>query len=164
MSSDISTNPRLLDNHTDHKIHSCHKEEKTKIDCVISVLEKISAVALGIFSAYVDLKLFIPFFFAGVCIGIYSYVQDSKTCHSHPVSACAHGLLEQLTGTKLPPLVSLIANLAVTVCHIDHHAVVFVPIIGISLGNWLGKTASSCGDLMCRKITEYVKKPQLQPA
>lgn len=128
--------------HSPQRVESCHYHEESNADFLIKIIEKISAVALGAFSAYTNWKLFVPFFFAGVCIGVYSSMQDKKANHIHPGSSCAHGLLEQLTGVKLPPIISLAANIAVTVCHIDHHADVFVPIIGISLGSWLGKSVS----------------------
>lgn len=119
----------------------CHNKEKPSSNLFMNVLEKISAIALGIFSAFTSLELFIPFFFVGVCIGFYSYMQEKESCeHSHPVSSCANGFLEQLTGVKLPPIISLAANIAVTICHIDHHATVFVPVVGISVGTWIGKT------------------------
>ena len=133
-----------------------HRKQKSKFDTAIKAIEKISAAALGIFSACVSFKLFVPFFFTGISIGIYSYIQDKKSCgHTDLTSSCAHGLLEQLTGVKLPPIVSLAANVAATVCHIDHHSNVFVPIIGISIGTWLGKNASHYGVLMHKKINVY---------
>lgn len=129
----------------DHKI--------SKYDSLVGVIEKISAIALGVFSAYTSRKLFVPYFFVGFCIGVYSNIQNEKSCdHPHSVSSCAHGLLEQLTGVKLPRIVSLAANIAATVCHIDHHETVFVPVTGISLGAWAGKIALQCGDLVYKKI------------
>lgn len=137
--------------HSHHVVESCHHREESRT--LIGVIEKISAIALGVFSAYTNWKLFIPFFFVGVCIGVYSYLQDKRASdHMHPGSSCAHGLLEQLTGVKLPPVISLAANIAVTICHIDHHADVFVPIVGVSLGSWLGETASHYGDFIFTKI------------
>jgi hypothetical protein len=123
--------------------HSCHSEPiDTPFDSILNVVEKISAIALGIFSAYINVQVFVPFFLAGASIGAYGYTQDSKSCQDSVAgSSCAHGLIEQLTQVKLPRVVSLIANVAVTVCHIDHHESVFVPIIAISMGNWIGKVA-----------------------
>lgn len=139
-----------------------HHQENSTFDVLINIIEKISAIVLGIFSAYVCLELFIPFFFIGIAIGIYSYTQDKKSCdHTHPGSSCAHGLLEQLTGVKLPKIVSLGANLAVTVCHIDHHAAVFVPVVGISLGAWIGKMVAHYAVLIGKAISVYFSKNKL---
>jgi len=144
--------------HDSLSVHTCQYKEKPKFDFLVSAVEKISAVALGVFSTYVNSKLFAPFFFVGMCIGVYSYIEDKKSCQqTHPVSSCAHGLLEQLTGVKLPPIVSLVANLAVTVCHIEHHQAVFVPITGISLGSWVGKTAANYGVLMHKNINIHIR-------
>jgi hypothetical protein len=142
--------------------HSCHpKKNKSTFDKVMNIAEKISAVALGIFAASVSFKLFLPFFFVGVGIGAYNYAQNK---HSHNnasgVSPCAQGFLEGLTGVKLPAPVSLATNIAVTVCHIDHHGSVFVPIVGISVGAWAGKNAFHYGSIACKKINAVlVNKP-----
>lgn len=148
-------------NHS-HGVDTCHQKEKTTFDVLINALEKISAVALGVFSCYVNWKLFVPYFFIGMTIGVYSYLQNKKSSdHIHAASSCANGLVEQLTGVKLPPVVSLAANLAVTVCHIDHHAVVFVPVIGISLGAWIGMSTCHYGELMQKKIGSYFNNKAL---
>lgn len=146
-----SHNTTYLELHA--RANCSHDHKISKFDSLVGVIEKISAIALGVFSAYTSRKLFVPYFFVGFCIGIYSNSQNNNSCdHSSPVSSCAHGLLEQLTGVKLPKIVSLAANIAATVCHIDHHETVFVPITGISLGAWAGKIALQCGDLVYKKI------------
>lgn len=137
---------KTITNGCQEALHHCHvpccQKKRSLFDTLIIGLEKVSLVALGVFSAYIDLKLFVPSFFAGMCISVYIYFQDKKEaqCDSS-VSSCAHGFVEQLTGVKLPAAISLAANLGVTVCHIEHHATVFVPIIGVSLGAWVGKLA-----------------------
>jgi hypothetical protein len=149
----MSAAPSTPHVHSHSKTEFCHQKSE-KCHFLINLTEKISAIALGIFSAYTNLKLFVPFFLAGVAIGIYSYNQDKDPCKkTHPTSSCAHGLIEQLTGVKLPRVVSLIANIAVTVCHIDHHATVFVPVVGVSLGAWIGKLGAQLGDNLQQRCT-----------
>jgi len=145
--------------------HDCHHKERSTFDPIINVIEKVSAFALGFFAASVSLKSFLPFFFMGVCIGAYTYTQDKKTCgRGHPVFSCANGLLEQLTGVKLPRLISLAVNVAVTVCHIDHHASVFVPVIGISVGTWIGNIGSHyCSSLISKTINVFNDEAVLTP-
>jgi hypothetical protein len=138
-----------------HSIH-CEKQHKDNrsraLDGFMKIAEKVSAVVLGIFSALTDLKLFIPFFLTGMCIGIYDFLNNPRSAsEKHEGSSCAHGFLEQLTGVKLPAPVSLAANVAVTICHIDHHAAVFVPIVGLSLGAWAGRMAA------CEASTLYYR-------
>lgn len=128
------------ENNNVHGTHHCHGEEP---QVWVRIIEKVSAVALGAFSLYTSWQLFVPFFVAGVCMGVYSYSKNGESCHdNHSVSSCAHGLLEELTGVKLPRVVTAVIGIAVTVCHIDHHATVFVPVVGVSLGNWIGSRAS----------------------
>jgi hypothetical protein len=111
-------------------------------DRFIQILEKISAVALGALAFYASFELFVSFFVAGAGLGIFQslYADPEDRIVSHRSISCSQGLLEQLTGAKLPPIVSLAANLAVTWCHIDHHTAVFVPIIGLGLGAWAGQS------------------------
>ncbi|MCE5294023.1 MAG: hypothetical protein LLF94_05360 [Chlamydiales bacterium] len=130
--------------------HACQHHTPSTYDTAITGFEKVSAVALGVFSAYVNAKRFIPFFALGLAIGVYSALQDPNGVPQNiSSSSCAHGLIEQLTQVKLPRMVALIANIAVTICHIDHHDTVFVPITAISLGNWAGKIAT------CKLINEF---------
>lgn len=139
------------------KSEGCCHVGKTKFDLALRSIEKISAIALGVFSAYKSMKLFIPFFFVGIAIGLYNFAKDKRECgYTQPVSSCSQSFLENLTGVKQPPVISLAANIAVTVCHIDHHQSVFVPIIGLTLGTWLGKSLSDCGDLSFKKIKAHL--------
>ncbi len=126
-----------------HGCNHCHDHDKEKPKhVVLIIIEKVSAIALIAFSAYISWKLFLPWFFAGVAIGIYTH--DKKLGHhNHSGSSCASGILEQLTGVKLPPLISAGANIAVTICHVEHHKSVFVPVIAIMGGNWVGRMVAN---------------------
>lgn len=152
----IPSIPQTCSSISEPHFHTAGEERcqnrKSKFNMLIKIMEKISAIAIGIFSAYVNWKLFVSFFFAGVCIELYNHIQGGASCdHPRPVSSCAHGLLEQQTGINLPPLISLAANVAITICHIDHHETVFVPITGISLGMWVEKTVSHCVNVAYKK-------------
>ena len=137
----------------------CHTPPPTMADRAMRAIEKISAVALGIFSASVDSELFVASFIVGIGIGIYSYATEKQpSAQPHGGPGCTQGLLEQLTGVRLPPLISLAANLGMAVCHIEHHSSVFVPIIAASLGAWVGKMASCYGCLKYRQIEAYVQQ------
>ena len=118
-----------------------HSLSSSRSDRLFHLLEKVSAIALGVFSAYASMELFLPFFLIGTAIGLYQYFYTpaADRLASHRASTCSQGLLEQLTGAKLPPMASLIANVAVTWCHIEHHTEIFVPVVGVSLGAWAGQ-------------------------
>lgn len=115
-------------------------------DQMFYLLEKVSAIALGFFAATASMHLFLGYFLIGTAIGLYQYFYTdiADRIAKTRTATCSQGLLEQLTGAKLPPLASLAANLAVTGYHVQHHSVIFVPIVGVSLGAWVGQTA---GDL-----------------
>lgn len=122
----------------------------------LKVLEKVCAIALGAFAALLSLKLFVPFFLIGVGIGAYDYFKGDRTAHhhhdhAHAASGCSYGLVEQLTGVRLPVVVSLIANMAMTLAHMEHHVEVFVPVIATTLGAWAGESLMHAGSLACRR-------------
>jgi hypothetical protein len=135
-----SVSPQTAHCHTDCNKHTV---TLTHFDTLLPMIEKVTAIGLGILSAYTNIQLFVPYFIGGAAIGVFSYLQNRQAVDiTHQSSSCAYGLIEQLTQVKLPPIVSLAANVAVTVCHIDHHETVFVPVIALSLGAWVGKMAA----------------------
>lgn len=99
-------------------------------------IEKVSAVALGALAAYSNFPLFLLAAGFGCWIGI-SHPSPAPTCRS---VSCSQGLLEQLTGVRLPAVISLACNIAMTGMHITHHAEIVVPIVAVALGAWAGKT------------------------
>jgi hypothetical protein len=107
-------------------------------------VEKISVVALGILAAFTAPELFIPSFALGALIGLCTAKQMPRRHHHHTIEGggCSHGFLEERLGVKLPDSLSLLAGTAVMAVHIDHHAEVFVPIVGLTLGIWAGNLAA----------------------
>lgn len=120
----------------------CEAQPQRNEEKLFSVLEKTCAVALVAFAAYVSLELFLPFFLAGAAIGIYQRFARGEGGARANATACSQGFMEQLLKVKLPPLVSLGVNLAITWCHIQHHTVVFVPVIALTTGDWAGQMAA----------------------
>lgn len=138
----------------------CSHNESPKCNKLMAIAEKVSAVALGAISFSINRSLFAAYFLVGFGIGVYQYIKQSGTAnHQHAGSSCANTLLEQLTGVKLPAAISLAANVAVTVAHIEHHSDIFVPIIGISLGAWAGQKASHYGSLLFKKVEVLPSNP-----
>ena len=125
------------------------------------VLEKITLLALSILAAYSCPKLFFPFFGTGIIIGtclnwnkrIVWPCNQQTSCHKHDThchennqasgGGCSQGLMEQLTGVRLPPPLGLAANVAIMADHVvghhgHKHSNVFVPIIALNAGVWVG--------------------------
>lgn len=146
-----------------HQDNDMQKAEYKK-HSLIEVLEKISALALGIFAAYVNLKLFAAFAVIGVGIGIYNYCAAIKGRYGQPTSPCAQSFLEHLTGIKLPATISLFSNLAITAVHIEHHSEVFVPIVGLMMGAWMGQNGAYYGSLLFRKFQSISGSKKSLPA
>lgn len=137
-----------------HHAPCCHGhqvlQESSLSESLFHLLEKVSAIAIGVFAAYASFELFLSFFALGTAVGLYQYFsaepdQGGPSAHS----SCTQGFMEQLTHVKLPPLLSLAANLAITWCHIDHHTTVFVPVVGVSIGAWAGQTMGELGSKIC---------------
>jgi|GEM_PF-2409186 len=138
-------------------VTQAHQLKVEIFDRVLDIAEKISVVALGVLAATTSSELFVPFFLAGSAYGIYSYFQNRDTVTVQGTLGCTQGFLEQLTGIKLPRPVSFAANVAIVVCHLDHHASVFVPLVGISVGAWAGKMGAECLSFAARTITSYCR-------
>ena len=112
----------------------------TEKDPLIEIAEKISAIVLTIMAATTNISLFVPFFLIGCAYGIYTEsINPSAGNACSPGGGCSQGFLEEITGVRLPKPVSLVANTAITFCHIEHHADVFVPLVGAISGIWIGK-------------------------
>ena len=134
--------------HTTQTAPVLHKESTA--DFALRIIEKVSVVALGVFSAMADIQLFIPFFLVGAAIGTYNYFNDSQQpAHANPAA-----LLEQLTGIRLPKPVSLLANAAAWSALFIIDKKTCASIAGLSIGALIGKNALHGGSLLYRKIEE----------
>lgn len=138
--------------HNHHHHACCHEpvHQPSISEQLFKILEKVSAVALGAFAAYASMELFLPFLLLGTAVGLYQHFSSTRDhADGSTGSGCSQGFLEQLTGVKLPPLLSLGANLAITWCHIDHHTSIFVPVIALSLGAWAGQALGDLSSRIC---------------
>lgn len=128
------------------------KIESHKVGCIacyrcpshqntyLRLAEQISTVGLAALSAYINFSLFASFLLLGTGIGIYQHQYEAiETPNNRNGVSCSQGFLEQLTQIKLPSFVSLGVNLAITWCHLEHHAKIFVPIIALSIGAQIGQ-------------------------
>lgn len=128
---------------------------------IMRVLEILSLIALAIFAAYCDPKLFFPFFGAGMIAGIYmkwkankEYHDNHEHEHEHGHGAGCSGYLEQTTKVRMPVPISLAMNAAMLGCHIEHHSPVFVPIMGLYVGWGLGEALFTAGSFCHRKFCQ----------
>lgn len=118
--------------------HRLSFTKQPEVDQVTYYLDLITRVALGAIAALTSPPLFIPSFLVGVGVGFYHHYQNGQSNHHHRIG-CGQGFMEWMAEMHFPSHLSLIANLGVTICHIDHHPVVFVPYCGLALGMWAGK-------------------------
>lgn len=128
---------------------------KENIKQVWRIVEKVSVVALGVLAAMTAPHFFVPAFALGTLLGALtakpSYHQHK---HDHQMNGgCSHGYIEDITEVRLPRQLESTAAFAVLAVHIDHHADVFVPIVGVTLGMWAGNLAAPLLSEGYKKIT-----------
>lgn len=108
---------------------------------VLRVLEQLTLIGLAIYAGYTNPKLFLPFFGIGIALGVYLHRQRGQECAGGGDgngAMCAGGFLSDLTRVKLPPPVPLLINAAMMWDHIAHHSKIFVPIVALNAGVWVG--------------------------
>lgn len=136
-----------------HKHSAKEHSQETMAEKVFYLAERLSAVALGVFSAAVFPVFFFPMFAFGTLLGL--AIPGESAQRRGPVSSCSQGFLEQTLGVKLPDSVALAAGFAVTAVHIDHHPDVFARIAGVTVGMKTGQLVRAGFDLCYRKIAAY---------
>lgn len=122
------------------------------------IVEKICVVALGVLAASIAPNLFAPAFALGALIGVCTSKQSSHHHHHSNDSGCSHGFFEDKLGVKIPESLSLLAGTAVMAVHIDHHAGVFVPITGLTLGIWAGSLTAANLYACQRNISVFIRR------
>lgn len=142
---------RLYRNIFSHQ-HYQTKKEKERME----VLERGSALLLGGFAAYTKISWFAPVFLAGATIAACNLGDHKhRFRHLHGHSGCSHGVLEKITGVTLPAPVSLAVAVAEMLAHVEHQAI-FVAIVALIIGAWVGENAAHAGTLASKKIRKLV--------
>ena len=144
-----------------HQDACAQEHPKPLAEKFLVVLEKVSFVALAVFAAAKGGILFAPTFAAGMAIGLIwgDAMRGQSDAHHKGCATCSNGFMEQLTGVKLPWGIGLAANVAILAAHIDHHAVVFVPIIGVTTGIYTGVALRPPLCSLGHKIIACVRAP-----
>ena len=117
----------------------------TAYESMMELLNIVTRVALGILAAKAAPALFAPCVLVGVAWGLNYSVQYGDH-HSHAAihpSGCGQGFMESVAGMHFPPELTVIANLGITLCHLDHHPAVFVPYCAVAVGMWMGQQAAA---------------------
>lgn len=110
----------------------------------IATLDIVSRIALAVIATITSATMFGSTLCVGILWGLYEHHTQPDSCsHDHAFAGCGQGFMERMAGMHFRPELSIFANLAVTICHIDHHPIVFVPYCGIALGMWIGQLAYS---------------------
>ena len=104
---------------------------------MIEVAEKVSMVALGVFAFVFQPELFTGAFAIGIIYGLSSNSSQESTCAEG--SGCSQGLIERLTNVRLPKVVSLIIEVAISIMHMEHHSDILSPLHGFMIGAYCGK-------------------------
>jgi hypothetical protein len=120
---------------------------------LVYYLNMITRLALGTIAAYTSALLFLPSFFIGMVLGMRHHHYSNRMTaheHGHEIVGCGQGFMESMADMHFPDEISLLANLGVTICHLDHHPLVFVPYAGVAVGMWAGQ-------LLDKQLTHFFR-------
>ncbi len=106
---------------------------------LLKTIEKVSLVFLSAISVVTRPVLFLVSFAGGRFLQEYLQSKQILALGVGTAPSCTQGVLEQITGVKLPAPIALAVNVAITVCHAVHHSLVFTPIIGLYAGMYSAK-------------------------
>ena len=120
------------------------------------VVELICRVALAIFAAILNLKVFAISasigFSLGVGYAVYKNIIDEPIEVGLARPSCAQGFFDYLSGMRCPPLVSTIITAVFIGGHM-HHSPFYIGFCGVPFGVWLGtQTAQVMWNLTYRDI------------
>lgn len=123
-----------------HPSKACHKAATPNRD-LINIMNQVTRIALAIIAVMTSATLFFPVFFIGMALGWYHhhYSPSVEQGHGPEILGCGQGFMESMADMHFPAEISLLANLGVTICHIDHHPLVFVPYAALAVGMWAGQ-------------------------
>lgn len=118
-----------------HKSCGDHKETKSTLLKVAILITRVALAALAIMT---DAYLFLSFFSVGLGLGVYRALTGTKTPYQGSLKGCSNDLLEEMADVKFPDGFSLAISSLTFACHIEHHPLVFVPLIAAATGYWAG--------------------------
>lgn len=130
----------------------CGTKVPTAYESMMDLMNIITRVVLGILAAKTSPALFIPCMALGVFWGV-SHTMAHGNVHSHHAihpSGCGQGFMESVAGMHFPMELTVLANLGITICHLDHHPEVFVPYCAVAVGMWTGQ-------LIAKPLTQSVR-------
>lgn len=123
---------------------SCHASmERSTLYKVAVVVTGVALAVLGFMTAP---EWFVISFAVGTVIGLYRGIQlPEGTRNIKPVKGCSTDLLEVIMDEELPPGSSFALAALTFACHIEHHPLPFVPLIGLATGYWTGRRLVDIG-------------------
>lgn len=127
------------------KTHQFSKKLSILIKRLQPVVELVCRLALAVFAAILNLKLFAITVGVGAVLGI-SYALY-KNIINEPIEvglarpSCAQGFFDYLSGVKCPPLVSTVITAVFIGGHM-HHSPFYIAFCGVPFGVWLGTQAT----------------------
>lgn len=126
------------------------------------VVELICRLALAIFAAVLNFKLFAISAGAGVALGITYTVY--KNIVKEPIAvglarpSCAQGFFDYLSGIRCPAIVSTVITAVFIAGHM-HHSPFYIAFCGVPFGVWVGSQATQIIWNLSHKNIHPIKAP-----
>jgi hypothetical protein len=112
---------------------------------LLPYVELICRIALAIFAAILNLKLFVITASIGFALGVAYTVYKNIVKEPLEVGlarpSCAQGFFDYLSGIRCPPLISTIITAVFIGGHM-HHSPFYIAFCGVPFGAWLGSQAT----------------------
>lgn len=136
-------NPAILDAQLEQSksTNSNKSADQVKAEALQKKVEMVCRIALAIFAAIINFKVFAVSAGIGVTIGIayvvYKKINGGEDAVGQARPSCAQGFFDYLTGIQCPPLVSTIITAVFIAGHM-HHSPFYIGFCGVPVGIWMG--------------------------
>jgi hypothetical protein len=119
---------------------TCHSHQVKEESPLFKLSITITRVALAAISFLVDPYLFTVFATAGFLLGVYKAIRkEGQEAANGSIKGCSNDFLEKMANATFPPEFSFFVGAMMFACHIEHHPIVFVPLMAGATGYWIGK-------------------------
>lgn len=133
---------------------NCHlvQRKTSYYDQYVEIANKVSMVVLGLIATISSPDIFAIFAVLGTAGGLIQHWNSARQCGKGSTSFCSQGFFETALGIKMPAIMNVFTNLAITFAHLAHHEETYIPILGLYVGFWAGNEIGPHLDWASKKI------------
>lgn len=128
-----------------HTAHQCEHTPKER-SRLLKVAIIVTGIALAVLGFLTSPEWFVGSFAVGIVAGLYRGLQlPDGVKNIKPIKGCSNDLLEVIMDEELPETFNFGLAALTFACHIEHHPLPFVPLIGLATGYWTGRRMVDLG-------------------